>query len=204
MQRLNRPPLPTSIKKLNRLLSHDRSIPIPPSDLIEKFVKGRGPGGQAINKTNSSVSLTHIPTGIRIQSQPTRSREENRKIARKILAEKLDLLRAHEAARARNPESEAAVSDEHASGAGVKTAGEAQRGSGRMAEGGSGGKESGHGSGKAAKMTRKEKEKDMAGVWSRDEIRWEKERRRKANQAKKTKKKRKELINGKGDPSTND
>lgn len=40
-------------------------------------------------------------------------------------------------------------------------------------------------------LTRKEKEKQLAGQWSRDEIRWEKERRRKLNQAKKTKKKRK-------------
>jgi len=54
---------------------------------------GRGPGGQAINKTNSSVSLVHVPTGIRIQSQPTRSREQNRVAARHILSERLDELR---------------------------------------------------------------------------------------------------------------
>lgn len=38
-------------------------------------------------------------------------------------------------------------------------------------------------------QTRKEKEKELAGQWSRDEIRWEKERRRKSNKAKKAKKK---------------
>jgi hypothetical protein len=37
--------------------------------------------------------------------------------------------------------------------------------------------------------SRKEKEKILAGQWSRDEIRWEKERRRKLNKAKKAKKK---------------
>lgn len=153
--KLDRPTLPTSIKKLNRLLSHDRSIVIPDSDLIERFVKGRGPGGQAINKTNSSVSLTHIPTGIRIQSQPTRSREENRKIARRILMERLDLLRSHAAA---------AV----AASAPVDRDKEEKTGG-----------------------SRKEKEKELAGVWSREEIRWEKERRRKANRAKKSKKKSK-------------
>lgn len=189
VQKLNRPPLPTSIKKLNRLLSHDRQIPIPASDLIERFVKGRGPGGQAINKTNSSVSLTHIPTGIRIQSQPTRSREENRKIARKILAEKLDLLRAHEAARMRKPES--------GEGAG------AGAGDGGGLEGTEGTGQDAGAVGKVVKMTRKEKEKDMAGVWSRDEIRWEKERRRKVNKAKKTKKKRKESASEDGDEQSN-
>lgn len=38
-------------------------------------------------------------------------------------------------------------------------------------------------------MSRKEQEREMAGVWSREEIRWEKERRRKLNKAKKSKKK---------------
>ncbi|CAE6396921.1 unnamed protein product [Rhizoctonia solani] len=58
-------------------------------DLEETFVRGSGPGGQAINKTSSSVSLIHRPTGIRIQCQATRSREQNRKIARKIMLEKV-------------------------------------------------------------------------------------------------------------------
>ena len=33
-------------------------------DIEENFVKGSGPGGQKINKTNSKVQLKHIPTGI--------------------------------------------------------------------------------------------------------------------------------------------
>jgi len=61
-------------------------------DIEESFVKGSGPGGQAINKTSSCVNLIHRPTGIRVVAQPTRSREENRKIARKILLDKLDQL----------------------------------------------------------------------------------------------------------------
>lgn len=40
------------------------------------------------------MSLLHKPTGIRIQSQPTRSRAQNRVIARQILKERLDLMRA--------------------------------------------------------------------------------------------------------------
>ncbi|PKS10829.1 hypothetical protein jhhlp_002586 [Lomentospora prolificans] len=65
----------------------------PPEDEIEEvFVKGSGPGGQKINKTNSAVQIKHIPTGIVVKSQATRSRSENRAIARKVLAQRLDEL----------------------------------------------------------------------------------------------------------------
>ncbi|VEU19669.1 DEKNAAC100332 [Brettanomyces naardenensis] len=60
-------------------------------EIEEKFIKGgSGNGGQKINKTNSKVQLKHIPTGIVVTSQATRSRDQNRKIAREILAMKLD------------------------------------------------------------------------------------------------------------------
>ncbi|KAK6541705.1 hypothetical protein TWF694_007498 [Orbilia ellipsospora] len=42
------------------------------------------------NKTSSAVQLRHIPTGIVVKSQETRSREQNRKIARLLLATKLE------------------------------------------------------------------------------------------------------------------
>lgn len=51
---------------------------------------GSGPGGQAINKTKSNVSLMHKPTGIVVKCQETRSLETNRKLARRILVERLD------------------------------------------------------------------------------------------------------------------
>lgn len=59
-------------------------------DLEESFLKGSGPGGQKINKTSSAVQLKHLPTGVVVKSQATRSRSQNRKIARRILAEKLE------------------------------------------------------------------------------------------------------------------
>ncbi|EFP87662.2 uncharacterized protein PGTG_13448 [Puccinia graminis f. sp. tritici CRL 75-36-700-3] len=65
--------------------------PIPPLDeneLIEQFVRGSGPGGQAVNKTNNAVSLIHKPTGIRVQAHTHRSREANRNQARRVLAER--------------------------------------------------------------------------------------------------------------------
>jgi len=60
------------------------------SDLAESFVRGSGPGGQSINKTQNNVQLLHKPTGIRVSCQETRSLEQNRKIARRILLDKLD------------------------------------------------------------------------------------------------------------------
>ncbi|EME86423.1 uncharacterized protein MYCFIDRAFT_162030, partial [Pseudocercospora fijiensis CIRAD86] len=63
---------------------------IPESDIEESFLKGTGPGGQKINKTSSAVQLKHLPTGIVVKNQATRSREQNRKNARRILGEKLE------------------------------------------------------------------------------------------------------------------
>ncbi|KAJ6264747.1 hypothetical protein Dda_0898 [Drechslerella dactyloides] len=53
-------------------------------DIEEKFLKG------TYNKTSSAVQLRHVPTGIVVKSQDTRSREQNRKIARQLLASKLE------------------------------------------------------------------------------------------------------------------
>ncbi|KAK1972776.1 RF-1 domain-containing protein [Colletotrichum sublineola] len=67
-----------------------RPKPPPDSEIEESYLKGSGPGGQKINKTSSAVQLKHIPTGVVVKSQATRSRTQNRKIAREILAQKLD------------------------------------------------------------------------------------------------------------------
>ncbi|KHN95815.1 peptidyl-tRNA hydrolase domain protein [Metarhizium album ARSEF 1941] len=91
--------LPTACLLTARLstLPALRSKPLPPrprpppdADIQESFLKGSGPGGQKINKTNSAVQLKHIPTGIVVKSQATRSRSQNRKHARELLAQKLD------------------------------------------------------------------------------------------------------------------
>ncbi|EMD59871.1 hypothetical protein GGP41_008993 [Bipolaris sorokiniana] len=69
------------------------------SDLIENFLKGSGPGGQKINKTSSAVQLKHIPTGIVVKYQDTRSREINRKMARRILQDRIEEMELGEDAR---------------------------------------------------------------------------------------------------------
>lgn len=59
-------------------------------EITEVFLKGgQGPGGQKINKCNSKVQLKHLPSGIVVTCQATRSQEQNRKKAREILAMKV-------------------------------------------------------------------------------------------------------------------
>ncbi|KAJ8115697.1 hypothetical protein OPT61_g2726 [Boeremia exigua] len=74
---------------------------IPESEIIENFLKGSGPGGQKINKTSSAVQLKHIPTGIVVKYQDTRSRAQNRKIARKLLQDRLEEFELGDEARTR-------------------------------------------------------------------------------------------------------
>jgi protein subunit release factor B len=64
--------------------------PLNENELIEIYAKGTGPGGQKVNKATNRCQLKHIPTGITVSSHHTRSLEENRKLARRILQQKLD------------------------------------------------------------------------------------------------------------------
>lgn len=59
-------------------------------ELVEKFVRGSGSGGQKINKTSSCVFLKHPPTGLEVKVQRDRSREMNRYLARKEICEQLE------------------------------------------------------------------------------------------------------------------
>ncbi|GAQ03628.1 uncharacterized peptide chain release factor-like protein C1105.18c, mitochondrial [Aspergillus lentulus] len=74
-------------------------LKIDDADLTVSYLKGTGPGGQKINKTNSAVQLIHKPTGIVVKSQATRSRSQNEKIARQILADKVEELLKGDASR---------------------------------------------------------------------------------------------------------
>ncbi|XBW34859.1 hypothetical protein QEN19_000426 [Hanseniaspora menglaensis] len=63
-------------------------------EIEEKFLYGgSGAGGQAINRTASKVQLKHIPTGIVVVNQFSRSQKDNRKKAREILMEKIESIR---------------------------------------------------------------------------------------------------------------
>ena len=56
-------------------------------DLEESFILGGGPGGQKTNKTSNVVRLSHEPSGLMVRCGETRSRETNRWLARRMLAE---------------------------------------------------------------------------------------------------------------------
>jgi protein subunit release factor B len=59
-------------------------------DLSEKFIRGKGKGGQKINKTASCVYLKHLSSGVEVKCQSSRSRQENRFFARRILIAKIE------------------------------------------------------------------------------------------------------------------
>ena len=56
-------------------------------DLDESFILGGGPGGQKTNKTSNVVQIVHAPSGIAVRCGETRSRETNRWLARRAVAE---------------------------------------------------------------------------------------------------------------------
>ena len=56
-------------------------------DLDESFILGGGPGGQKTNKTSNVVRLSHEPSALSVRCGETRSRETNRWLARRMLAE---------------------------------------------------------------------------------------------------------------------
>ena len=59
-------------------------------DLEEKFVRSGGAGGQKVNKTSTCVQLKHIPTGLSVKVQKSRSQGLNRFYARRQLCELLE------------------------------------------------------------------------------------------------------------------
>ncbi|MFM2196784.1 MAG: hypothetical protein RLZZ505_216 [Verrucomicrobiota bacterium] len=80
-------PSPEKISSLEQRMS---SLGIDPADLLEKFVRGSGAGGQKINKTSNCVFLKHLPSGLTVKCQLERSREMNRFLARRELCDQMD------------------------------------------------------------------------------------------------------------------
>jgi protein subunit release factor B len=66
------------------------SLGIREEDIIERFVRSRGHGGQNVNKVSTCVYLKHIPTGVEVKCQQERSQALNRFFARRILVQKIE------------------------------------------------------------------------------------------------------------------
>lgn len=78
-------------------ISHDNTdIEVSPDDIRVDTYRASGAGGQHVNKTSSAIRITHIPTGIAVQSQAQRSQFQNRDTAMGMLKAKLFQLQEEE------------------------------------------------------------------------------------------------------------
>jgi peptide chain release factor 2 len=71
-------------------------IPVSDQDLLSEChvetMRASGSGGQHVNTTDSAVRLTHLPTGITVKVQKSRSQHDNKEVALQILRTKLEAL----------------------------------------------------------------------------------------------------------------
>jgi protein subunit release factor B len=74
----------------DELIQRMRALGVEDRDLVERFIKGSGPGGQKVNKTSSCVQLRHTPSGVEVKCQHGRSLTANRAEARRLICDTLE------------------------------------------------------------------------------------------------------------------
>ncbi|XP_034120062.1 probable peptide chain release factor C12orf65 homolog, mitochondrial [Drosophila guanche] len=89
VSRLALPPL-IGRSKFTANLDYTHYPKLEESEIEETFMRGSGPGGQAVNKTSNCVFLRHLPTNITIKCHTHRLASKNRVEARRLLLDKLD------------------------------------------------------------------------------------------------------------------
>ena len=67
-----------------------RKLEITEADLEESFARSGGPGGQNVNKVSTAVTLRHLPSGMSVTVQDSRSQAVNRKLARERLLDAVE------------------------------------------------------------------------------------------------------------------
>jgi len=79
-----------SPEKEKALLEKMHHLGIHEEDIVERFIRSRGHGGQNVNKVSTCVYLKHLPTGIEVKCQQERSQALNRFFARRLLVTKIE------------------------------------------------------------------------------------------------------------------
>src|SRR5215470_3654132 len=67
-----------------------KQLEVDEADLEESFTRSSGPGGQNVNKVSTAVTLRHLPSGISVTVQDSRSQAVNRKLARHRLLDAIE------------------------------------------------------------------------------------------------------------------